>query len=88
MILKKDILRKRLSVEFEIKELGKLKYFLGIEVTHSKKEIFISQQKYILDLLKEIKMVDCKPCETPIDLKHDLIMMRKEPQLIRHNTKG
>jgi hypothetical protein len=68
----RDIIRKRLSAKFEIKELGKLKYFLGIEVTHLEKGIFISQQKYILDLLKETKMVDYKPHETPIDLKHIL----------------
>ncbi|KAA3466147.1 Copia protein [Gossypium australe] len=41
--------------EFDIKELRKLKYFLGIEVMHSKQGIFISQQKYMLDLLKETK---------------------------------
>ena len=34
-----------LAKEFEIKDLGRLKYFLGIEVTHSKDRIFISQQK-------------------------------------------
>jgi len=51
--VERDKLRKRLSTEFEIKELGKLKYFLGIEVSHSEKWIFISQHKYILDLLKE-----------------------------------
>jgi len=71
-LVERDILRRRLSAEFEIKEPGKLKYFLGIEVAHSTKGIFISQQRYILDLLKETKMVDCKPCETPIDLKHIL----------------
>ena len=36
---------------FEIKELGKLKYFLGIEVAHSQQGIFISQQKYVLRLI-------------------------------------
>ena len=41
-----------LAKEFEINELGILKYFLGIEVAHSKKGIFISQQKYVTDLLK------------------------------------
>jgi hypothetical protein len=71
-LVERDILRRRLSTEFEIKELRKLKYFLGIEVAHSTKGIFISQQKYILDLLKETNMVDCKPCETSIDLKHRL----------------
>jgi len=38
-----------LAKEFEIKTLGKLKYFMGIEVAHSKKRIFISQQKYIIE---------------------------------------
>lgn len=41
-------------------------------MAHSKKGIFISQQKYILDLLKKSRTVNCKPCETPIDLKHRL----------------
>lgn len=36
---------------FESKELGKLKYLFGIEVTHSWQEIFISQQKYVIYLL-------------------------------------
>ena len=44
-------LKKQLAKEFEIKELGQLKYFLGIEVAHSRNGIFIFQQKYILDLL-------------------------------------
>lgn len=49
-----------LTKEFEIKTLGKLKYFLGIEVSHSKKGIFISQQKYIIDLLQETGKTACK----------------------------
>ncbi|WVZ15866.1 hypothetical protein V8G54_013432 [Vigna mungo] len=53
--------------EFEIKTLGKLKYFLGIEVAHSKKGIFISQQKYITDLLKETGKAACKPASTPLE---------------------
>lgn len=56
-----------LAKEFEIKTLGKLKYFLGIEVAHSKKGVFISQQKYITDLLKETGKAACKPASTPVD---------------------
>ena len=37
----------------EMKSLGGLKYFLGIEVAISREDIFLSQQKYVLDLLTE-----------------------------------
>ena len=65
-------LKKNLATEFEMKDLGALKYFLGVEVLRSRKGIFINQRKYILDLLAEIGMVDCKPAETPIIVNHGL----------------
>ncbi|KAM2246579.1 hypothetical protein COP2_007815 [Malus domestica] len=55
-----------------MKELGKLKYFLGIEVTQSKHGIFLSQRKYVLDLLAETGMLDCKLVDTPIEQNHRL----------------
>ena len=45
--------RKRLAKEFEIKELGQLKYFLGMEVARNSKGIALTQRKYALDLLKK-----------------------------------
>jgi hypothetical protein len=59
-----QMLGQDLAKEFEIKTLGKLKYFLGIEMAHSKKGIFTSQQKYIIDLLQEIDKTACKPTYT------------------------
>ena len=44
-------LRSYLSRKFEMKDLGHLKYFLGIELSQSDKGIFLSQRKYALDLL-------------------------------------
>ncbi|KAI3821225.1 hypothetical protein L1987_08786 [Smallanthus sonchifolius] len=44
-------LKASLFQEFEMKDLGRLKYFLGIEVLRSKRGIFICQKKYVLDLL-------------------------------------
>ena len=46
-------LKTLLAKEFETKDLGSLKYFLGMEVARSRKGISVSQRKYVLDLLKE-----------------------------------
>ncbi|RVW74059.1 Retrovirus-related Pol polyprotein from transposon TNT 1-94 [Vitis vinifera] len=62
-----DLLKKLLTKEFEIKDLGTLKYFLGMEIARSKKAIAVSQRKYVLDLLNETGMLGCKPVETPMD---------------------
>ncbi|RVW35073.1 Retrovirus-related Pol polyprotein from transposon TNT 1-94 [Vitis vinifera] len=62
-----DLLKKLLTKEFEIKDLGNLKYFLGMEIARSKKGIAVSQRKYVLDLLNETGMLGCKPTETPMD---------------------
>jgi len=65
-------LKEKLVAQFEMKDPGKLKYFLKIEVAYSKKDIFISQRKYVLDLLKEICMIDCKTTEVPIEQNHKI----------------
>jgi hypothetical protein len=54
---------------FDIKDLGLLKYFLDIEIAHSPKRLFISQRKYVLDLLKEMRKLWCKPVSTPMNSK-------------------
>lgn len=58
----KDEFKVAMMNEFEIKYLGIMKYFLGIEVHQSENEIFIFQAKYAKDMLKKFDMVDCKPC--------------------------
>ena len=68
----KEYLNKRLSQEFDMKSLGKLKYFLGIEVAHSKQGIFICQQKYVIGILRETGYLGCKPANTPIEPNHKL----------------
>jgi len=51
---------------FKIKDLGKLKYFLGFEISRTKKGIHMCQRKYTLDILNETGMVNNKPCQTPL----------------------
>ena len=55
-----------------MKDLGQLKYFLGIEVARSKHGVLLSKRKYVLDLLTETGMLDCKPVETPMEMNHKL----------------
>ncbi|KAG7528438.1 Integrase catalytic core [Arabidopsis suecica] len=52
---------------FDIKDLGVLKYFLGIEVCRSPEGLFLSQRKYTLDLLKLTGKLGAKPVSTPLE---------------------
>ena len=60
-------LKEFLQARFQTKHLGQLKYFLEIELAYSKKCIFLSQRKYVLDLLTDTDIFGAKPCETPMD---------------------
>ncbi|KAB1200448.1 hypothetical protein CJ030_MR0G007247 [Morella rubra] len=66
-IMEMERLKKVLATEFEVKDLGQMRYFLGMEVARSKRGISVSQRKYILDLLTETGMLGCKPNDTPIE---------------------
>ena len=53
-----------LQSQFHTKDLGMLKYFLGIKVMRSKHRIFLSQRKYVLDLLSKTGKLGVKPCSS------------------------
>ena len=54
-------LKSFLHGQFHTKDLGMLRYFLGVEVMRSKHEIFLSQRKYVVDLLSETGKLGAKP---------------------------
>ncbi|RVW67415.1 Retrovirus-related Pol polyprotein from transposon TNT 1-94 [Vitis vinifera] len=60
-------LKQFLHSHFRIKDLGDLKYFLGIEVSRSKKGISISQRKYTLEILKDGGFLGAKPVNFPME---------------------
>ncbi|XP_034201873.1 uncharacterized mitochondrial protein AtMg00810-like [Prunus dulcis] len=45
-----------------MKDLGRLCYFLGVEVAHGSCAIHLTQTKYTIDILQSANMLDCKPC--------------------------
>ena len=73
-------LEQGLKQEFAIKNLGRMKYFLGIEIAYSKNGILLSQQKYVLDLLVETGFMDCRPAKTPMEVNHKLNLNENEPE--------
>nr|GFA28755.1 ribonuclease H-like domain-containing protein [Tanacetum cinerariifolium] len=62
-----DKFRTFLKSKFKIKDLGHLKYFLGIKVIKTGKYLCLSQRKYCLELLKEYGLLGCKPVSTPME---------------------
>lgn len=78
-------LKKYIGTEFEIKDLGEFKYFLGIEFAISKKEIVICRRKYTLDLLEEIGMLGAKSADTPVEQNH---IINVESGALLHDIKS
>nr|CAN69691.1 hypothetical protein VITISV_026777 [Vitis vinifera] len=72
-------LKQYLFTHFQTKDLGKLKYFLGIEIAQSSSGVVLSQRKYALDILEETGMLDCKPVDTPMDPNVKLVPGQGEP---------
>lgn len=61
-----------LSKCFAMKDLGKLKYFLGIEVSRDPEGIFLLQRKYTLDIVAETGNLGSRPVSTPLEQNHQL----------------
>ena len=57
---------KDMQKEFEMSLLGELRFFLGLQISQQENGIFISQSKYIKEMLKRFQMEDCKPVSTPM----------------------
>ena len=60
-------INKDLSKCFEMTNLGHLHYYLGIEVTQHPIYIFISQKKYVQELLNIFCMIECNTLSTPME---------------------
>jgi hypothetical protein len=66
--------KKRLDSKFEMKDLGLIYYFLGLEVWQSLERIFLNQGKYAVEILKRFDMLECKSMNTPMEAKLKLLV--------------
>ena len=59
-----------------MKDLGPLKYFLGIEVARNPIRIFLSQRKYVLDIISEAGLFGAKLAIFPLEPTHQLTLAK------------
>ena len=59
-------MKRNIVSEFEMKDLGMMHYFLGMEVWRNADGIFLGKGKYALDILKRFRMMECKAMTTPM----------------------
>lgn len=58
--------RRSMKKEFDMTDLGKMRYFLGIEVIQEDHGIYISQRKYAMEVLDRFGMTNCNPVTVPM----------------------
>lgn len=68
-----------LNTSFALKTLGSVNYFLGFKAFRDSNRLYLTQSKYIVDLLKKTSMFDLKPCVTPISSCSKLTKMEGSP---------
>ena len=59
--------KRRLAIDFEMKDLGMMHYFLSMEVWQSAYGIFLGQENFAVEIIKSIRMLDCKAIATPME---------------------
>jgi hypothetical protein len=64
-----------MTQRFEMSMMGELKYFLGFQVRQLEKGTFISQEKYVKDMLARFEMTLAKSAKTPIQPKCNLTLV-------------
>ncbi|XP_021979963.1 uncharacterized mitochondrial protein AtMg00810-like [Helianthus annuus] len=83
-----EIVKTSLRENFQIKDLGLLRHFLGIEVLYSDNCICLSQRKYCLELFNECGYLGCKPVTTPNEQSFLVANKCEKDQKVLKNVNG
>ena len=75
-----DQFKVQLGQKFKLKDLGELRYFLGLEVARTAKGISLCQWKYVLEILKNAGLLGCKLVKVPME--HNLKLSKYEGLLL------
>nr|XP_016476892.1 PREDICTED: uncharacterized protein LOC107798417 [Nicotiana tabacum] len=73
--------RKDLQERFKMKDLGELKYFLGIELSRSQEGIAMCQRKYALEVVSELGLASAQPTTTPLEFNYKLTSIECDKQI-------
>ena len=65
--------KRKLAADFEMKDLGMMHYFLGMEVWQNADGISLAKGKYVVEILKRFEIMDCKAMSTPMELNLKLL---------------
>ena len=79
--------KRALQQEFKMKDLGELKYFLGIEITRSADGILMHQRKYTIELISEVGMIAARPASTPIDMNVNITSEQYDDHINQQQAK-
>lgn len=77
--------KKHLGKHFKFKDLGRPKYYLGLEVAQNTHGISVCQRKYVLDLLNDTGLTRCKPSSVPMDPN---LQLQQSGSFILQDVKG
>nr|GEU58385.1 retrovirus-related Pol polyprotein from transposon TNT 1-94 [Tanacetum cinerariifolium] len=81
-----DLFAKLMCLEFKMSMMGKISFFLGLQIFESPRGIFINQSKYALESLKKYDFESCDPMDTPMVENPNWMRIKKGKPLIPHIT--